>query len=361
MLQKRKQSHLDICLNRSLMVESGSTGLSGISLYHRSLPETDVDSLSLQTPFLGYTLQMPLMISCMTGGSEEGLRLNRLLAQAAGEHGLAFGTGSVRVMLRHPETSTHFMLKELAPDVPVIANIGAAQLTEYTPQQLTEAVRRIQADALYVHLNPAQELFQTGGDRNFRLWYDGIHRLTDHAPFPVLVKETGCGIPPFEGLRLLDAGVSFVDLAGAGGTDWIAVESLCAGGNAAADSFRGWGYPTAELLLAYREIVQGKGVQTAVCENKFIASGGLRTPLDFAVSLACGAWLAAAALPFIRLAAEGGPEAVASYIKQAARGIRAAMALTGSADLTAFRKSELRIKPELHKSAVRLSEYTLGF
>ncbi len=360
-LLKRKQKHLDVCLDRALPVDSGNTRLSDIQLPHRALPETDIAGISLSTSFLGYELKSPLLISCMTGGSPEGNRLNRLLAEAAGKHGIAVGTGSIRVMLTHPETRSDFELKKTAGDVPVLANIGAAQLSQYPAKTLVEAVKSIEADGLYVHLNPAQELFQDGGDCNFNNWYKGIAKLTEKADFPILVKETGGGIAPFEGLRLLNLGVSFIDVAGSGGTDWIAVEAHSRGydESSAAASFKNHGYPTAELLLAYRQIARAGGSSGSLVSGRIIASGGLRTPRDFAVSLACGSHLAAAALPFIRLASEGGIDALSEYIGELGIGIRAAIVLGGTGSLGNFRKSELRIIPEVLDNAEKLAEEAL--
>lgn len=360
-LLKRKQKHLDICLDRSLSVETGDTRISEIKLPHKALPETDNTGISLGTSFLGYELKSPILISCMTGGSPEGSRLNRLLAVAAGKHGIAVGTGSIRVMLAHPETRSDFDLKKSAGDVPVLANIGAAQLSQYPVNSLIEAVKIIKADGLYVHLNPAQEFFQDGGDCNFKNWYEDIARLTEKADFPILIKETGCGIAPSEGLRLLNLGVSYIDVAGSGGTDWVAVEahSRSNDNNSAAASFKNHGYPTAELLLAYRQIARAGGHSGTLVSGRFIASGGLRTPRDFAVSLACGSHLAAAALPFIRLASEGGIDALSEYIGELEMGIRAAIMLGGTGSIENFRKSELRIIPELLDNAEILAEEAL--
>lgn len=361
-LQERKQRHLDICLDRSISVESGNTRFSEISLGHNSLPEMHCDQVSLETPFLGFSLKLPVMISCMTGGSDEGRKLNRLLAEIAGERGLAVGTGSMRVMLRHSETRSHFELKNLAPDVPVLANIGASQLVEYPPAILIEAVKTIGADALYVHLNPAQELFQDNGDRDFTGWYDGFRRLLDAADFPILVKETGAGIAPSEGLRLLRLGLSYIDVAGSGGTDWVAVEAALKAPEKrmAADSFKGWGYPTGELLLAYRQIVKAGGDAGELAAGKIIASGGLRTPRDFAVSLASGARICGAALPFIRAASEGGSDAVHRYIDEIESGIKAAVVLTGEGTLGQFRSTKLRVSTGLAEDAEELAEEALG-
>jgi len=360
-LPNRKQKHLDICLNRNMSIDTGDNGLSSIRLPHKSLPVSNTRDISLSTHFLGFELNSPLMISCMTGGSSKGKDLNRILARAAGRNKIAVGTGSIRVMLAHPETRSHFELKSLASEVPVLANIGGAQLNEDSIGSIIEAVKSIEADGLYVHLNPAQEFFQEGGDRLFSSWYEGIARLVEKADFPVLVKETGAGIPPSEGLKLLDIGVSYIDIAGSGGTDWVKVEALSRGfhGNSAAEAFQGWGYSTGELLLAYRQITRAGGSSGSQVSDRIIASGGLRNPLDFALSLACGAWIAAAALPFIRLASEDGMEAVSRYIEELETGIRAAIVLSGSGSLEELRKSNLRIKPDIMDNAEKLAEEAL--
>lgn len=368
-VQKRKQRHLDICLDKSLEIESGNTGLDEISIPYRPLPEIDTRLITTKCSFLNHALRIPVMISCMTGGSEKGRKLNRMLARVASEAGIAIGTGSIRVMLHNPETRSHFQLKKIAPNVPVLANIGVAQLREFTPKTLIEAVRSIEADGLCVHLNPSQEFFQEHGERDFSGWYEEFERLMERANIPVLVKEIGAGIPPVEGLRFLKLGVSFVDIAGNGGTDWVAIEGYRSystthgphyspqnhGGAprplSAAHSFRDWGYSTGELLIAYRQIAETKGELNELVRGRIIASGGLRTPRDFAISIACGAHIAAAALPFLRIAFDAGPDGVCEYLAEITKGIQAALALSGSKNLDELREGKLRISPRLHALA----------
>ena len=364
-IRGRKRKHLEICLDESLGVETGETGLDAIGLRHMTMPGTNPAAIDLSTEFLGHRLMLPVLISCMTGGSEEGRRLNALLAETAGREGIAIGTGSIRVMIEHPETRPDFEFKRRAPDSPVLANIGAAQLVEFGAERILDAAESIGADGLYVHLNPAQEFFQSGGDRDFTGWRNGIMRLLESARrrgIPILAKETGSGIPPIEGLVLLDSGVAYVDVAGSGGTDWIAVESHRSVGKTqeAAAAFTGWGYSTGELLLAYRQIVRAGGESGRTVEGRIIASGGLRSPRDFAVSLACGARLAAAALPFARRAAADGPDGVSSYIQAIAEGIRAAASLTGAATLAEFRSSRLRVPRAAAEAAEELAEDALA-
>lgn len=360
-LKDRKKKHLDICLDPSSGIESGSTGLDTIRLRHAALSPVSPEKIDLTTSFLGIDMSLPLMISCMTGGSEEGSRLNHLLADCAGSAGIAIGTGSIRVLLDHPETRQDFMLKETAPNVPVLANIGAAQLSEGRHREILEAARSIGADGIFVHLNSAQEMFQPEGDRDFTGWADGIARFVEASDIPVLVKETGAGIPPADGLELLNMGVSYIDIAGSGGTDWIAVESLRMPerDRPAAESFRNWGYSTAELLLAYRQISRAGGESGRNVEGRIIASGGLRSPADYAVSLASGAHIAASALPFIRKAADGGIDSVHAYLETIEQGIRAAMALSSASTLRIFRESSLVVPEYLSIRAENLAEEAL--
>ena len=357
---ERKQHHLDICLDSSYRVESGDTALNRIELPHRAMPEIDARSISLTTDFVGHRLNLPILISGMTGGSRDGASLNLRLAQIAGERRIAIGTGSIRVMLQDPDKLSHFQLKSLAPDVPVLANIGAAQLSEYSPKIIAEAVKRIGADGLFVHLNSAQELFQSRGDWNFSGWFDGIRRLLDEVDFPVLVKETGCGITPAEGVELLKAGAAYVDISGRGGTDWVAVETYrkAVKERPAGESFRGWGYSTGLLLLAYRQIARAGGEVGRLVSDRIIASGGLRTPRDFVTALACGASMAAAALPFIRKV-HSSPGEVHAFIDSIEEGLKAALVLTGAGTLEGLRGLSLRVPNDLMNQAEELAEDAL--
>lgn len=354
----RKTRHLDICLDEFLPVETGRTDFDQLDFHHHCLPKADYTQIDLTTDFLGYNLKLPLMISCMTGGSDEGRNLNRILAQCAAEKGIAFGLGSIRVMLQHPERLADFTMRPLAPGIPILANIGASELAHYSPVQLAEALKQLEADALYVHLNAAQEIFQDNGSRDFRAWRENLLALIENADFPVLVKETGAGIAPLEGMELLRHGAAYIDLAGSGGTDWVAVECMRHEESQAEMindlSFFGWGYPTAALLLAYSRISRRDDAKGAIFRNRFIASGGIRTAKQYALSLAGGAWLAASALPFIKKASAKGRYGVYKYIDSIEKGIRSAIVLSGATNLNNFRNSRLRVSRELHYTACAL-------
>jgi len=272
----------------------------------------------------------------MTGGSEGGFRANRQLAEAAQELGIPVGLGSIRVLFRSPELLPHFRIKPLAPDVPVLANIGAVQVRDGDPAAFFDLLERLEVQALVVHLNAGQELFQPEGDRDFRGLRQAIARLCGRARLPVIVKETGFGIGPGLARELLDAGVAYVDLAGAGGTNWITVESfrLPEEERPAAAEFADWGLPTAVLLASF-----------GGSQDRLLASGGLKTGMDAAKSLALGAELAGLALPVIRAVVAGGAEAVVRLFRGLERTLRAIMVMTGSRNLADLRRGTTWLEP----------------
>ena len=272
----------------------------------------------------------------MTGGSPGGKRANRLLASAAQELGIPVGLGSVRAMLRDPDLLGDFHIKPLAPDVPVLANLGAVQAREYPAEKIAEVCSRLEAQALVLHLNAGQELFQPDGDRDFRGLKDAIQRLCDASPVPIIVKETGFGISPGLCRDLLARGVAYVDLAGAGGTNWISVESYRVDEPraAVARQFSDWGVPTSILLASF-----GGG------QDRLIASGGIRTGVDAAKAVALGAELVGLALPVIRAVASGGAEAVVQVFRSLEAGLRAVMVLTASRTIADLRRGILWQEP----------------
>jgi isopentenyl-diphosphate delta-isomerase len=283
----------------------------------------------------------------MTGGSEQGFRANRELARAAQATGLPVGMGSFRVLFEHPELFNHFHLKALAPDVPVLANLGAVQVRDRDHDEIFEWLKKLEVQSLVVHLNPGQELFQPEGDRDFRGLKAALARLCQRCPVPVVVKETGFGILPSLARELLESGAAYVDLAGAGGTNWITVEAyrLPEAERGPAAEFADWGLPTAALLAAM-----------AGSTDRLLASGGLRTGLDAAKALALGARLAGMALPLIRRVTAGGAEAVVRAVREQEQVLRAAMVLTGSRTLADLRRGVVWLESALEHAAARLRQ-----
>jgi isopentenyl-diphosphate Delta-isomerase len=309
--------------------------------FHNALPEIAMTDVDPSAHFLGHRVPVPFFISCMTGGSEGGFRINRELAAAAQELGIPVGLGSMRVLMKNPELFPHFHIKPAAADVPVLANIGAVHVRDIDHAELLDLAQRLEVQSLVVHLNPGQELFQPEGDRDFRGVTEAIGRLCDRSPLPVIVKETGFGILPSQARELLDAGAAYVDIAGAGGTNWISVESyrLPEEERTAAAEFEDWGTPTAVNLAAFR------GEQ-----SRLLASGGLRTGVEAAKAVALGAELVGFALPVARAAAAGGAQAVVDWFRAVERSFRAVMLLTGSRTLAELREGTFWLEPSFSAS-----------
>jgi isopentenyl-diphosphate delta-isomerase len=330
----RKDEHLDINLRED--ISSGiTTGLEEYHFLHQALPEINLEDVNLSLNLFGKQLRAPLLISSMTGGSPKAARYNQLLAAAAQEFGLAMGVGSQRAAIENPELASTYDVRRYAPDALLFANLGAIQLNKgYGIQECQRAVDMIHADALILHLNPLQEALQLEGDTNFAGLLDKIARVCKNLPVPVIVKEVGWGISARLARQLLDAGVSAIDVAGAGGTSWSQVEMhRQTDPNRAqlAASFRGWGIPTAQCL---REI------KTELPEALVFASGGLKNGLDIAKTLALGAALGGMAGPFIR-AADAGYTRLRDLVLLTISEIRICLFACGKSDLKSFDRSVL--------------------
>ena len=287
----------------------------------------------------------------MTGGSEEGFRANKNLAAAAKELSLPVGLGSIRVLFEHPEVFEHFYLRPLAGDVPILANLGGVQIATLNHEDIVAVIRRLEVNALVVHLNPGQELFQPDGDRDFSGIAPAIARLCDISPVPIIVKETGFGIAPEVTANLLDSGVAYVDLAGAGGTNWISVEAYRGDESLLYESeeFMDWGVPTALLLATIQRRYDHK------YDGKVLASGGIRTGMDVAKSVALGALSAGMALPLIRAEVRGGKDAIITELERAIRTVERVMVLTGSRTVDDLRRAPLYFTGTLENEIQSLS------
>jgi len=292
----RKADHIRINLEED--VRSGlTTGLERFRFTHQALPEINLDSVDLSTRIFGHLLQAPILISSMTGGTSEAEAINRNLAAAAQEMGVAMGLGSQRAAIEHPETASTFQVRQVAPDILLFANLGAIQLNYgYGIAECQRAVEMVEADALYLHLNALQEAVQPEGDTNFAGLLNKIEVVCQVLEVPVIAKEVGWGISGEVAQRLVNAGISAIDVAGAGGTSWTQVEMHRAENPSQARlaaAFLDWGIPTAESIIQVRK---------AVPQIPVFASGGLRTGLDIAKCLALGATLGGMAGPFLKAA-----------------------------------------------------------
>ena len=224
--QARKDQHLQICLEKDIQFHQQTNGLEHYRFEHYCLPEIDFDDITLQTSFLGKQLSAPLLISSMTGGTPKAKKINYRLAEFAQAYQFAMGVGSQRVVVEKPDVADTFRVRSLAPDILLFANLGAVQLNySYGVEECQRAVDILEADALILHLNPLQECIQPNGDRNFKGLLTKIAQVCDKLPVPVIVKEVGNGISGKMAQALIEAGVSVIDVAGAGGTSWSKVES----------------------------------------------------------------------------------------------------------------------------------------
>lgn len=335
-IEERKTEHLDIVLDPRLSFRRASTGFEAVRFEHVALPELDFSRIDLSRNFLGHRLKAPILISSMTGGPGRAGRINARLAQTAEALGLAFAVGSQRVALEgRGDAGLDASLRRLAPSVPILANIGGAQLVSgYGLNEARRAVEMIAADALIVHLNPLQEAVQPGGDRDWRGVLSAIEALARTLGAPIVAKEVGAGLSGAVARRLVDAGVQVIDVAGAGGTSWAAIEAERiedSGRRRAALAFSDWGIPTSEAIVA---------VRAACPQAVLIGSGGVRDGVDAAKAIRLGADLVGQAAGSLA-AADDSAEAVLSHFEAMIEELRVACFCTGSSDLDALRHAAL--------------------
>lgn len=310
-----------------------------IQLTHRALPEIALADVDTSCDFLGYQLSFPLLISSMTGGDHELVqRINTNLAIAAQQTGVAMAVGSQRVMFSTPDAAASFKLREHAPDVPLIGNIGAVQLNYgLGAEQAQKAVDILQADALYLHLNPLQEAVQPEGDTNFANLAEKITSLASELSVPILLKEVGCGLSPKDIELGLAAGIMHFDVAGTGGTSWSRIEHHRRDdGSDIGIAFQDWGIPTPlALQMAQRQLSKTQAGLAAT----LIASGGIRNAVDMVKSVILGASLCGMASPFLKPAMESA-DAVVTEIERIKTAFKTAMFLLGVGDVNTLKGNQ---------------------
>ncbi len=322
--EQRKKDHIRICVEEE--VETKETGFEDITLISNSLPELDVKEIDTTTKFLGKRLEMPLIMSALTGGTEESEKINKDLAEIAEKKGIGFSLGSQRAMIENPKLKNTYYVRDVAPNVLLFGNIGIAQIKIYDVKKIKEALDSVKADALCVHLNPAQEMFQKEGDVDFKSMLSSLKKMCQELGYPVIGKEVGFGISKETALKLKEAGVKSIDVGGYGGTNWIVVDSLISGMNH--ENFKDWGIPTPISILEARVGLP------------MIATGGIRTGFDIAKSIALGADICGIALPFLRILKTEGKKGVENYIDELEKELRFAMFLTGSKNVEELKKAK---------------------
>lgn len=336
-ITSRKDQHLDVILAGKAR-HGLQTGFDAVRFVHEALPDLDHGKIDLGADFMGRRLKAPLLISSMTGGPARAEAINARLAEAAQQLGIALAVGSQRAALENDGASAglDMALRLRAPDTPILANIGAAQLTRgFGADEARRILEMIAADALIVHLNPLQEACQPEGDRDW--WGVGaaLESLIKSLDAPVVVKETGAGISAATARRLVDMGVAGIDVSGAGGSNWATVEGERATDprdKAHAEAFAAWGIPTARAIAEAR----------AACPRTLIiGSGGIRDGLDAAKAIRLGADMVGQAAGVLA-AATISTEAVVEHFQTVIRQLRTACFCTGSPNLAALRRAPLQ-------------------
>jgi len=336
-ISSRKADHIALCTTGDVGFRGKGTLLDEVELLHDALPELRTADVALEAQFAGKALRAPVLFAAMTGGVDQAERINKDLASVAEELGLGFAFGSQRPLLTKG-IRDGFFVRDVAPTALLIGNIGMVQARSSSSQQLADLVGETGVDALVVHLNPAMEVVQPEGDDDFTGGIDTIARLVAELPVPIVAKETGCGLSRSVGQRLAAVGVRWVDTSGAGGTSWVAVETLRAAGDqrALGEAFWDWGIPTAG------SVAQLSGLGLGVC-----ATGGLQSGLDVARALALGAQVGGIARAFLQAHAAGGREGVRAAALRAIAELRVAHLLAGARTTAALQEKPLIVGPRL--------------
>lgn len=340
----RKADHIELCATGDVGFRLKTTLLEQVELIHDALPELALDAIDTSVLLLGKRLRAPILIAAMTGGTERAQSINRELSRIAEERGYGFGLGSQRAML-NGDASASYEVREHAPTALLLGNIGVVQARSLSTEAVAELVAQVGADALCIHMNPAMELVQPGGDRDFSGALEAIERLASGLSVPVVAKETGCGIGPGTAYRILKAGVRHVDVSGAGGTSWVAVETARAADSARSlgESLRDWGIPTGASVLIAR------GMKPRF--KTIIATGGVATGLDIARALSLGAHAAGIARPVLQAFVSGGRPAAVRFLENAEAELRAVMLLVGARDIATLRKTPVLLGKDLRQWA----------
>jgi isopentenyl-diphosphate delta-isomerase len=330
-ISQRKRDHIELCATGPVGFRTATTLFECVQLVHDALPELALDELDTSVTLLGKTLLAPIIIAAMTGGTDEAAEINSTLASVAEARGYGFGLGSQRAMHRKTELAYTYRVREYAPTTLILGNVGMVQAREMSIEQLRALADAVKADALCVHLNPAMELVQPEGDRDFRGGIALFQKLTQELGIPVVAKETGNGISHRTAIKLRASGVTHVDVSGAGGTSWVGVETLRAqeGARRLGEALWDWGVPTAASVMACVN-ARFEGV---------IATGGVKSGIDVAHAVALGACAAGIARPSLQALKQGGRAGVEQFFDDVERELRAVMLLTGSRTLADLRST----------------------
>ncbi len=327
--EKRKAEHIEIALRKNVQFKSKTTEFEKIRLEYDCIPDFDLSETNLSTTFLGKNFFAPLMVSAITGGAKNAREINRDIAKACQKLGIGMGLGSQRAMLEDSSLTDTYQVRDVAPDIFLAGNIGITQLKNYSVKQIEKALSDIKADALAVHLNAAQEAVQPDGTPNFNGALSALKALSRKLSKPVYVKEVGHGIGRNAAKKLAGTGIKAIDVQGAGGTSWVAIDSL-RGNKGLGEAFWDFGIPTAVSVFECRQAFKGP----------IIASGGVRSGLDVVKGLILGANLAGIALPVLKAQSLGGAKGVEKYLQEIIDETRIAMFLLNAKSIKDLKKTK---------------------
>ena len=338
-ISNRKADHIQLCIDGDVGFKAKTTLFESVDFVHNALPELHVNDIDLNSSFAGQSLSAPLFIAAMTGGVDRAEVINRDLAAVAQDLGIGFAFGSQRPLLTHGITAG-YTVRDVAPDIPLLGNLGLVQAVAATTDDIKRLIDISGISALCIHLNPAMEVVQPEGDEDFRGGLDCLERLVKELPVPVIVKETGCGISSHVAKQVKDIGVQSIDVSGAGGTSWVAVETHRAVDHkrSLGEQFWDWGIPTAA------SVVQCADERLDVC-----ATGGMRNGLMVAKAIALGASCGGLARVVLQAYDAGGAKGARDFLERTIKEIRIAMLLTGSKNITELQQQPLIIGDALLK------------
>ncbi len=349
--KERKLDHIMITLTKD--IECDDTWLEYVHMVHNPAPEVDLKEVKTEVEVFKKKLKAPILVAGMTGGHPSVARINKVIAEVVSELGLGMGVGSQRAMIEKPDLSWTYEVRKEAPDILLIGNIGAPQLASYDVEKIEWAVKKIEADALAIHLNPAQEAFQPEGDVNYKNVYEKVSELVEKLDVPIIIKETGAGLPYEVTLKFYDIGVRGFDVSGRGGTSWVKVEKYRAEERGlrhialAAQWFSCWGIPTAASIMEVRAVAPDATV---------IGSGGIRNGLQAVKALSLGADLVALALPALRLVQQGKDE-LKTFLEAMIYSIKAGTFLQGFDDVRMLKGAKVVIEGPLKEWAIQRGIY----
>lgn len=340
--EARKKEHIELCLTDNVKFQTKTNGFENYEFEHFAVTEIRLDEINLTTKFFGKKINLPFLISCMTGGTSEAEKINERLATAACELNIPIGVGSQRQALEGKKHhSTYRVVRKNAGTVPVLGNIGAAQVahSKNIVDEIRFLIDLIEADAMVIHINPLQELLQKEGEPDFGGLLKNIEKLSGKIRTPLIAKEVSSGISKSAAEKLLDAGIKGIDIAGAGGTSWAAVELIRK--NADNEIFREWGIPTSYCLRTVSELKKNY-------KFTLIASGGIGNGLEIAKSIALGADLTASARPILQQVMNHDVDGVIKLINSWFETVKHVMFLTGSRNIRQLKNVRLIRKSEFY-------------